>query len=79
MEIYLCAGKSELPEELYQLTADPGERHNLIETQPEVGLRLRQQIERLQNGPLAANPGQQMSADERRALEKRMADLGYLS
>ena len=69
----------ELPEELYQLTADPGERHNLIETQPEVGLRLRQQIERLQNGPLAANPGQQMSADERRALEKRMADLGYLS
>ena len=69
----------ELPEELYHLAADPGERHNLINTQPEVRTRLRQQIERLQNGPLAANPGQKMSVEEQRALEKRMADLGYLS
>lgn len=68
-----------LPEELYHLTADPHEQHNLIDTQPEVRLRLRQQIERLQSGPLAANPGQKMSVEERRALEKRMADLGYLS
>ena len=69
----------ELPEELYHLAADPGERHNLINTQPEVRTRLRQQIERLQNGPLAANPGQKMSVEEQRVLEKRMADLGYLS
>jgi hypothetical protein len=44
----------------------------------EIKTTLRSRIEALQNGPLAANPGLEMSAAEQHALEKRMADLGYL-
>ena len=68
----------DLSEELYDLQNDPREQHNLVSTQSEIKTTLRGRIEALQNGPLAANPGQQMSAAEQQALEKRMADLGYL-
>jgi arylsulfatase A-like enzyme len=68
----------DLPEELYDLKNDPREQHNLVSTQSKIKTALRGRIEALQNGPLAANPGQEMSAAEQQALEKRMADLGYL-
>lgn len=67
-----------LPEELYHLVADPRERRNVASQYPEVMLRLRQRIEAIQQGPIAANPGQVMSQEEQTEIEKRLVDLGYM-
>ena len=76
---YLYAPQNpDLPEELYAIQTDPRERHNLIAARPDLRETFRNRIETLQNGPLAASPGQEMSAAERQAIEQRLADLGYL-
>ena len=67
-----------LAEELYLLREDPRERHNLASRRPEVALSLRRRIESLQQGPLAPSPGVAMSEAEKLAIEKRLADLGYM-
>lgn len=67
-----------LPEELYHLATDPHERRNLAASRPDVVAALRRRIEALQNGPLAATPGQIMSAAEQERIAKRLTDLGYL-
>ena len=67
-----------LPEELYHLSEDPRERHNLASRRPEVAAALRGRIESLQQGPLAPSPGLVMTEAERALLEKRLTDLGYM-
>ena len=67
-----------LPQELYHLPSDPQERHNVAPQRPEVVSLLRQRIESIQQGPIAANPGQVMSPEEQAQLEKRLVELGYM-
>jgi len=67
-----------LPEELYHLSEDSREQHNLASRRPEVAADLRKRIESLQQGPLAASPGLSMSDAEKAAIEKRLTDLGYM-
>lgn len=67
-----------LPEELYHLSEDPRERHNLASRRPEVAAALRHRIESLQQGPLAPSPGLAMSEAEKASIEKRLTDLGYM-
>jgi arylsulfatase A-like enzyme len=68
----------DLPQRLYHLSADPHERRNLASRRPEVVTALRQRIEELQQGPLAASPGQAMSEAEQEMVAKRLAELGYM-
>ena len=67
-----------LPQELYHLPFDPQERRNVATQRPEVVSLLRQRIESIQQGPIAANPGQAMSPEEQAQLEKRLVELGYM-
>jgi len=67
-----------LPQELYHLPTDPKERSNVATQRPEIVSQLRQRIEALQRGPIAANPGQVMSPEEQAQLEKRLVELGYM-
>jgi arylsulfatase A-like enzyme len=67
-----------LPQELYYLSEDPRERHNLAFRRPEIAADLRARIEALQHGPLAPSPGLAMSDVEKASLEKRLTELGYL-
>lgn len=69
---------AELPQELYHLPSDPRERQNVANQRPAVVSLLRQRIEAIQQGPLAANPGQAMSQEEQAAIEKRLVELGYM-
>ncbi len=68
----------QLPEELYHLPSDPRERKNLAARQPEMTVRLRNEIEALQQGVVAPSPGEIMSEEEKAAIEKRLTDLGYM-
>lgn len=66
-----------LPEELYDLDADPGERDNVITARPDVAVELRTRLADL----LAAEPPAHAvayTAEEQEILEKRLTDLGYL-
>ena len=67
-----------LAQELYHLLSDPRERENMATRRPEMVVTLRQRIEALQQGPIAANPGQTMSPEEQAAIEKRLVELGYM-
>ena len=67
-----------LPQELYHLPSDPQERQNVAIRRPDIVALLRQRIESLQQGPIAANPGQVMSPEEQAQLEKRLVELGYM-
>jgi arylsulfatase A-like enzyme len=67
-----------LPQELYHLPSDPQERSNVAAQRPEIVAQLRQRIEAIQQGPIAANPGQVMSPEEQAQLEKRLVELGYM-
>jgi arylsulfatase A-like enzyme len=69
---------SSLRQELYHLPSDPQERQNVATRWPDVVALLRQRIESLQQGPIAANPGQVMSPEEQAQLEKRLVELGYM-
>jgi arylsulfatase A-like enzyme len=67
-----------LSEELYHLSKDPQERHNLASWRPEIVAALRGRVESTQQGALAPSPGLAMSEAEKASIEKRLADLGYL-
>jgi arylsulfatase A-like enzyme len=67
-----------LRQELYHLPSDPQERQNVATRRPDIVALLRQRIESLQQGPIAANPGQVMSPEEQAQLEKRLVELGYM-
>jgi len=67
-----------LPQELYHLPSDPNERRNVATQRPEIVSLLRQRIESIQQGPVAANPGQAMSPEEQAQIEKRLVELGYM-
>ena len=69
---------SSLRQELYHLPSDPQERQNVATRRPDIVALLRQRIESLQQGPIAANPGQVMSPEEQAQLEKRLVELGYM-
>lgn len=67
-----------LPQELYYLPSDPHERRNMATQRSEVADMLHQRIEAIQQGPIAANPGQAMSPEEQAQIEKRLVELGYM-
>ncbi|MGH9382543.1 MAG: sulfatase-like hydrolase/transferase [Thermoanaerobaculia bacterium] len=64
--------------ELYDVIADPGERHNLMEEQPDVARRLRRQLHELASRlerPQAAGARPDLDADTLRRLQA----LGYVA
>lgn len=67
-----------LPEELYFLSDDPRERHNLSVQRTDMTTTLRGRIEALQQGAIAPDPGVVMNDEEKAAIEKRLTDLGYM-
>ena len=72
---YICAPHREgFEPELYDLRADPGERHNLATRRPDVAADLRGRIDRLGTD---AEKGVRMSADEQERVMARLRDLGY--
>jgi arylsulfatase A-like enzyme len=70
----------ELPEELYDLRADPAEVHNLAPARPELVSELRQQVESEGREALATTAGaeQRMTSEEEEIIRKRLEQLGYL-
>lgn len=74
---YVYAPKNpDVPAELYDLANDPAERDNLATRRPDVVQTLRQRIERIQDGHVAAESA--MSAAEKADVEKRLEELGYM-
>ena len=68
-----------LPEELYDLGADAGERRNVAAQRPDVVRTLRRRIGEIEAGWALAPPTEEPMTEEERALvEKRLEDLGYL-
>jgi arylsulfatase A-like enzyme len=67
----------DVPEELYDLTADPHERRNLASREPARAAELRARIDAVEatGGARAAT---ELSASEQAAVERRLRDLGYL-
>jgi arylsulfatase A-like enzyme len=73
--------KPEIPEELYHLQADPHERRNLAKTRRSVAQELREQLLEMISGTFyvtGAAADQEMSDDEKRTMEERLKQLGYL-
>ncbi len=68
-----------LPEELYNLRQDPGERHNLAADEPERCAALRELAEGLRpaGGDVQAETIA-VEADQQERIEQRLKDLGYL-
>ena len=69
-----------VPQELYDLEADPFERRNLAAEQPGLLEELRLQLDQLQNGhgDRASLTDQRMSAEEEELVRARLESLGYL-
>ena len=69
-----------LPEELYDLEADPGERENLLAARPAVVAELRARLVDLVASEARAVPtdATAYSAEEQEVLQDRLRDLGYL-
>jgi arylsulfatase A-like enzyme len=70
---------TELPQELYDLRRDPGERTNIAAAKPEVCKRLRVLAESFSRSKEAA-PASGFSPDREQSesVERRLKDLGYL-
>jgi arylsulfatase A-like enzyme len=70
----------ELPAELYDLQADPGERENIIAARPELAAELRARLAELMAVATRAAPAEEAAytAEEQEVLEERLRDLGYL-
>jgi arylsulfatase A-like enzyme len=69
-----------LPEELYDLAADPGEHENLVGARPDVAAELRQRLAALVATGAQAAPAEEAaySAEEQQVLQERLRDLGYM-
>jgi arylsulfatase A-like enzyme len=73
--------KPEIPEELYHLEADPQEWRNLATTRHSVAQELRQQLVEMISGTFyltGATADEQMFDDEKKTMEERLKQLGYL-
>jgi arylsulfatase A-like enzyme len=73
--------KPEIPEELYHLEVDPQEWRNLATTRRSVAQKLRQQLIEMISGTFyltGAAADEQMSDDEKKTMEERLKQLGYL-
>ena len=60
---------------LYDVDADPGERHNLARAHPDVVARLRERLEQLATESVEAAP---MADEDEAILTARLEELGYL-
>jgi len=69
-----------LPEELYDLDADPGERQNLLAARPELAAELRARLDELLATEAGAGEADEAAytAEEQEVLQERLRDLGYL-
>jgi arylsulfatase A-like enzyme len=67
---------SDVPEELYDLSADPHERRNLAAREPGRTAGFRARVAAVEATARPAAP--ELSAAEREAVEQRLRDLGYL-
>lgn len=69
-----------LPEELYDLDADPGEQDNVVGRLPDVASEMRSRLSGVMQGDLHAEPSEETAytPEEQELLERRLQDLGYL-
>ena len=65
-----------VPQEVYDLDADPRERTNLAPSRPELVGELSAQLAGIQNG--ATSTAIRMSAEEERLIKERLEALGYV-
>lgn len=70
----------ELPEELYDLEADPAEEHNVIDRLPQVAAEMRARFQEMTAGYSDEPPeeGQEYTPEELALIEQRLQDLGYI-
>ncbi|MEB2284002.1 MAG: sulfatase-like hydrolase/transferase [Myxococcales bacterium] len=66
----------DVPDELYDLAADPRERRNLAGSEPELVASLKARIAAVEAG--AAGAAEALSAEEEAAVAARLRDLGYI-
>jgi arylsulfatase A-like enzyme len=71
---------ADLPEELYDLESDPGERENLADKLPAVAAELGGRLDELMQtaAPVQAGEETAYTPEEQALLERRLQDLGYL-
>ena len=69
-----------LPEELYDLESDPGERENVAGKLPDVAADLRGRLDELMQSEATSEPAEETAytPEEQALLEQRLQDLGYL-
>lgn len=70
-----------IPQELYHLRGDPQEWRNLVKRQPAVAEELKQQLLEIISGTYYVGDvaaGEEMSEKEKKAMEERLKELGYL-
>jgi arylsulfatase A-like enzyme len=68
----------EVPQELYDLRADPGELKNLAPSNPQLVAELRRQVEHEGRDGRANGTEQRMTAEEEEIIRDRLEQLGYL-
>jgi arylsulfatase A-like enzyme len=68
----------EIPEELYDLKADPAELHNLAASNPQLAADLRRRVEAEARDGYAGGADQRMTAEEEEVIRDRLEQLGYL-
>jgi len=68
----------ELPEELYDLQADPAETRNLAASQPDLCRSLRTLADSFTTGAGISAVPVALAADDQQRIEQQLRDLGYL-
>jgi len=64
---------------LFDLAADPDERRNVIDSHPDVAIRMRRRIDEIVNSaPKADQPGRAINQDDLDRLTEQLRALGYL-
>ena len=65
-------------DELYDIKSDPDEMKNIIDENPEITGRLREQLETIKPIELPSEIKTQKSQDFSSEVQKKLEDLGYL-